>query len=211
MQYELDGKLYNVEIVRKNNKNSYIRLKDDCTIYVTTNYLANNIYIKKLLDSNITFLRRAIKATEKRIEKNKKFNLFGKGYNIIIDPTVNNIYVEGNNLIVKNKQDFNKWIAEETKRIYKEHLDYWYNQFEEKIPYPKLKIRSMKTRWGVCNKKDDSVTLNSKLIEYTFDKLDYVIIHELSHFIHFNHSASFWALVSKYCPKYKQMRKDLKE
>ena len=48
----------------------------------------------------------------------------------------------------------------------------------------------MKTRWGVCNIKDNSVTLNSKLIEYDIQALDYVIIHELSHFIHFNHSPS---------------------
>ena len=41
-----------------------------------------------------------------------------------------------------------------------------FDLFEEKIPYPKLKIRNMKTRWGVCNIKDNSVTLNSKLIEY---------------------------------------------
>lgn len=69
----------------------------------------------------------------------------------------------------------------------------------------------MKTRWGVCNRKDNSVTLNSELIRYEADKLDYVIIHELSHFVHFNHSKNFWNLVSKYCPNYKQARKDLKE
>lgn len=211
MQYELDGKLYNVEIVRKHNKNSYIKLKDDLTIYVTTNYLATNTYIKDLLDSNQSFLRRAIDSTTKRIEKHKQFYLFGKGYNIKIDPTITKIYLQDNNIIVKNEKEFNKWIAKEIKRIYQEHLDYWYDRFEEKIPYPILKIRNMKTRWGVCNKKDNSVTLNSRLIEYELDKLDYVIIHELSHFVHFNHSASFWKEVSKYCPKYKQMRKDLKE
>ncbi len=69
----------------------------------------------------------------------------------------------------------------------------------------------MKTRWGVCNKKDIVITLNSELIRYDISKLDYVIIHELSHFIHFNHSKSFWNLVSKYCPNYKQIKKELKE
>ena len=69
----------------------------------------------------------------------------------------------------------------------------------------------MKTRWGVCNIRDNSVTLNTKLIEYDIEKLDYVIIHELSHFIHFNHSKAFWNQVSIYTPNYKQIRKDLKE
>ena len=69
----------------------------------------------------------------------------------------------------------------------------------------------MKSRWGVYNKVNHSVTLNSKLIEYPVEILDYVIIHELSHVQHFNHSKDFWALVSKYCPEYKIRRKELKE
>ena len=68
----------------------------------------------------------------------------------------------------------------------------------------------MSTRWGVCNKKTKTITLNSELVKYNIDKLDYVIIHELSHFIYFNHSKSFWNQVGKYCPNYKQIRKDLK-
>ena len=95
--------------------------------------------------------------------------------------------------------------------MFKERLDYSYHVFLESIPYPKLKIRTMKTRWGVCNKRDNSVTLNSKLIEYNIEALDYVIIHELSHFVHFNHSKEFWMLVSKYNPNYKQIKKYLKE
>ena len=69
----------------------------------------------------------------------------------------------------------------------------------------------MKTRWGVCNKRDNSVTLNSKLMEFDLEKLDYVIIHELAHFIHFNHSKDFWNLVSKYEPNYKKIRKEMKD
>jgi len=63
----------------------------------------------------------------------------------------------------------------------------------------------------VCNKKNKTVTLNSELIKYSIDKLDYVIIHELSHFIHFNHSKDFWNLVSKYCPRHKEIRKELRD
>ena len=54
------------------------------------------------------------------------------------------------------------------------------------------------------------MTLNSKLIEFDVSKIDYVIIHELCHIIHFNHSKEFWELVFKYCPNYKQIRKEMK-
>ena len=95
--------------------------------------------------------------------------------------------------------------------IFSERLKYNYDLFEENIPFPSLRIRKMKTRWGVCNVKTKTVTLNSLLLKYEIDKLDYVIIHELSHLIYANHSKDFWNLVSKYCPKYKEMRKALKE
>ena len=86
-----------------------------------------------------------------------------------------------------------------------------FNKFVEVSNCPILKIRTMKTRWGVYNKLKHSITLNSRLIEYDYEKIDYVIIHELSHVIHFNHSNEFWNLVSKYCPEYKRIRKELKE
>ena len=106
---------------------------------------------------------------------------------------------------------FNKWLKKEIKKLFESRLDYNYEIFKEEIPYPKLKIRTMTTRWGVCNIRDDSVTLNSKLIEYDISKLDYVIIHELSHFIHFNHSKDFWKLVAQYIPNYKQIRKEMRD
>ena len=94
--------------------------------------------------------------------------------------------------------------------IFKEHLEYWYNVFEEYIPSPNLKIRKMKSRWGVCNTKNKNVTLNYELYRWDIKCLDYVIVHELSHFIHPNHSSSFWKLVSKYCPNYKEIRKEMR-
>ena len=57
----------------------------------------------------------------------------------------------------------------------------------------------------------DGSTLNYNLSKYDISCLDYVIVHELSHFIHPNHSSSFWDLVGKYYPKYKECRKMLKE
>ena len=129
----------------------------------------------------------------------------------IITISTKNIEIIENHIYVKNKDYLDKWYKKETKRIFKEELDKIYNLFEENIPYPNLRIRKMTTRWGVCNKNSKTITLNSELIKYSIDKLDYVIVHELSHFIHFNHSTSFWCLVSKYCPDYKKIRKELRD
>ena len=210
MKFELDGKEYDVIIQKKNNKNTYIRVKDDLKIYVTTSYFVSKQYIFRLLDENKDYLRKVISKKEEKKE-NTLYNHLGNSYQVITCNLFDKIEFDNDKIYIPNYKELEKFIKNKINILFKERLDYNYNLFTENIPYPKLKIRSMKTRWGVCNIKDNSVTLNSKLIEYDIEALDYVIIHELSHFIHFNHSKEFWLLVSKYKPNYKQIRKYLRD
>ncbi len=209
MKYIIDGKEYELKIIKKNNKNTYLRVKEDLTIQVTTSYLTTKKYIKKLLDNNTNSIRRMINLRIEEKERNKKFYYLGNIYDIIIKE-VDKLEIKENTIITKDEKQLLKWYNQQIKDIFTQRLKYNYNLFEENIPYPTLKIRTMKSRWGVCNRKNISVTLNSKLIEYDITKLDYVIIHELSHFVHFDHSKNFWNLVNKYCPEYKKIKKELK-
>lgn len=211
MKYELDNQIFDVQIVKKSNKNTYIRIKDPKTIYVTTNFFTSKSYIKKLLDDNQTFLSKALKKITAKTESENDFLLLGKRYELVFSPSFKKVEIDINNNIIyiKDEQTLNKWLQKQIKELFLKRLNYNYELFIEKIPYPKLKIRKMKTRWGVCNRSNNTVTLNSNLIKYDITKLDYVIIHELSHFVHFNHSKSFWLTVSKYCPNYKIIRKEL--
>ena len=83
--------------------------------------------------------------------------------------------------------------------------------FEEDIPFPKLIIGKMRRKWGYCNKREKLIKLNFELIKYSINEIDYVIIHELCHFLEFNHSKNFWNYVKKYKPDYKNITKILKE
>ncbi len=78
------------------------------------------------------------------------------------------------------------------------------------VSYNKLTLRQQKTRWGSCSSKNN-LSLNWRLVHYAPPILDYVIIHELAHLIHHNHSKQFWKLVAKYDPYYQKHRKYLKE
>ena len=144
------------------------------------------------------------------MEKDELFYYLGKKYDIILVP-FENTEVYDDKIYVKDMKALDKWLKKEMKRIFSERLEYNYDLFDEDIPFPKLKIRSMKTRWGVCNKRDNSITLNSKLIRYSIHEIDYVIIHELSHFVHFDHSKEFWETVRMYMPDYKKSVLILKE
>lgn len=204
--YIFNNKEYQIEVIRKNNKNTYLRVKDN-KIVVTTNYLTSNRTISKLITSNKEFINRALTKSISKSE-DTSFKLFGREYDIIYG--FKDTEVDNNKIYTKDEKSLNKYLSLYITNIYSERLDYWYNIFEEDIPVPNLKIRKMTSRWGVCNIKNHNVTLNSELSKYDIKALDYVIVHELSHFIHHNHSKDFWLLVGKHYPKYKEVRKYLR-
>lgn len=208
MVFKYNDKDYEIVIVRKNNKNTYIRVKED-KIYVNTNYFTTKGAIKKLIDDNYNSIIKMIDKVNKRKINEELFYLFGKHYDIIYNK-VDSVKIVDDKIYVKDERTFNKWFNGYIRTTYSNHLEYWYNIFEEEIPIPNLKIRKMKTRWGVCNTKNHNVTLNLELCRYNIECLDYVIVHELSHFIEANHSKKFWAVVEKYYPNYKTVRKSLR-
>ena len=211
MKYELDGIEYDVIIEKKNNKNLYIRVKEAGKIHVTCNYFATKNMILRVLNDNINALQKMVKHIEKQNEKNNKFFYLGNSYDIIIKEDIRNVEIIEDKIYTRDLKMLDKWYKEEIIRIFDDRFVYVFNHFNENIKSPILKIRTMKTRWGVYNRRNHTITLNSKLIEYDVAKIDYVIIHELSHIIHFNHSKSFWNLVSKYCKDYKNIRKEMKD
>ena len=73
-----------------------------------------------------------------------------------------------------------------------------------------IKIKTYKSRWGSCSAKGD-ISYNWKIIFAPGKIIDYLVIHELSHLIFFNHSKEFWLNVEKYHPDFKENRKWLKD
>lgn len=211
MKIDIDCKSYEVIIERKlSNKNTYIRVKPDFSILVTTGKFTTDREIRNLINTNYDKLMKMIKAQEVKVQNSEGFNYLGKKYDIV--------YVDycdisfGNEKVFINKKlDVDKWYKEQAQKIFLEHLNLIYERFSKKIPYPRLRIRKMTSRWGVCNTKTKVVTLNLELIKRDTKYLDYVIVHELSHLIHANHSAYFWALVEENMPEYRVYRKEMKE
>ena len=113
-------------------------------------------------------------------------------------------------IIVRDQHMLDKFYKLACEKIFNERLDKCAIMFEN-IPEYHLKIRKMTTRWGVCNRGNNNITLNSELIKKDVTLIDYVCVHELSHFIEANHSSLFWAEVKKRYPYYKEARKRLRE
>lgn len=209
MKVCINGEEYNVIIDRKNNKNTYLRVKEDLSLYVTTNYFVNDKAIEKFILDNEKQIIKMINLVKAKQEKEEYFYLLGKKYNIVYCSIFKEPNIDENRIFVKNKSTLDKFTRKYAESIFNERLKICYNLFEEDIVYPKLVIKKMKRKWGYNKKSEDLIALNLDLIKYDINEIDYVIIHELCHFVHFNHSKEFWNLVSKYKKDYKSCRKVL--
>ena len=209
MELNYKNKNYEINIIKKNNKHTYIRVTNG-KIIITTNYFASKRYINNLIKESYSDITKMIDKYEEQNKQNEKILIFGKEYNLIYDKQIKEIKIIDNNIYVKDEKQINKYLDKLMKETFIKHLYDNYEKYKENIPKPTLRLRDMKTRWGVCNTKTKVITLNKKLIRYDIECLDYVCIHELSHLIEANHSRKFWNIVEKYMPNYKEIRKKLK-
>ena len=210
MNISLGGHNIYVKVIYKNNRNIYFRFDENGCLIVTCPKHTLNDEIARLINKNENAL---IKMYEKNIEMQKydqEFWYLGNKYNVIYDDNLDRVAINGELLYTKNEEMLDEFISSEINRVFNEEVDICKKCFNN-LPEFKLKTRKMKTRWGVCNRKDNIITLNTELIKKKIDLLDYVIIHEMAHFYEGNHSKKFWNIVEKACPNYKIRRGELKK
>lgn len=83
------------------------------------------------------------------------------------------------------------------------------NQATLQANFHAVEIKNIKSKWGSCSNKG-LLTFSTRLLLMPLWVIDYVIVHELCHLIHFNHSKQFWNLVALHFPKYKMAKDYLK-
>lgn len=211
MKLDVNGTYYDIVIEKKTgNRNTYIRVKKDLTIQVTTNVFTSNKAILKLIEDNYEKIVKMIEVQETKNSNNEGFFYLGKKYDIVYAEWCSISFGE-DKVFLSKTLDIDKWYKEQARVLFQEHFDKMYNKFSKRIPYPELKIRKMKSRWGVCNIRTKVITLNLELIKRDTKYLDYVIVHELSHLIHGDHSPAFWKLVGENMPEYKKFREEMKD
>ena len=100
------------------------------------------------------------------------------------------------------------WYKDMAFSIFTERLAYWVDVMN--VTVSDLKVKQFKARWGSCSLKK-IISLNWILVKAPLDVIDYVIVHECCHLVHFDHSKQFWNLVNDYMPDYKEKKRWLKE
>jgi predicted metal-dependent hydrolase len=114
------------------------------------------------------------------------------------------VYAPQNQTIIK------KTLEEYLRKKFKVHLTKRLKEISAIMDthYGTVTIRAQKSRWGSCSYRNN-LNFNWKLIFFSLEIIDYVIMHELTHTVHHNHSEKFYEMLADYCPNYKTLRKNL--
>ena len=105
---------------------------------------------------------------------------------------------------------FDNWWRKESLKVVNEHVDKLYPIIEKyNIGKPKTMLRKMKTLWGSCSPHRGVVTFNQYLTKATPACIEYVVLHELVHFLYPNHGKQFYDFLSNYMPDWKARKKVL--
>lgn len=219
-------------LTRKSVKNVNLRIKPDGRVLVSANKSVPIEFIDNFIQRKQQFIFSALSRYEekqkltqnvpKRYISGENFDLLGKSLTLKVEECKEEtVHTDGVYIFlkVKDKDDFRhkesmmlKWFRQYQNMIFEELLQEKYALFQKYgVPYPKLRIRNMKSRWGSCNPAKGIITLNSQLIAAPRKCIEYVVVHELAHFIHPNHSRQFWDFVAMMMPDWKERRQELQK
>ena len=99
-----------------------------------------------------------------------------------------------------------RWLQERAQAVLAPALDACARELG--FCYARMVVRCQRTRWGSCSARG-TISLNGCLLFLPPDVVRYLMIHELAHTRHMNHSARFWQCVERYCPEYRRLDRAL--
>lgn len=228
---EISKKTYHIEIHFSNKKSSSASIKDDTLIFRLSSLLSKD-QIKNHFEALLEKIKKKITTqtkhnkntnptkTIKDILSKSKFEFNNNIYQIELtnkiktakfNKTNNTFYI--NYTYTEEVELIKKYIAKVLSKLHLEYIQKYTEQINSKsykYTIKDISLKYVKSKWGHCT-SDNKIMLNLKLLNANKEILDYVIYHEIAHIKYKNHSKEFWKEVQKFCPNYKEIRKQLKE
>ena len=215
-----------IEIVfSKKRKTISIQIKPD-RIKVSSSYWISKNSVREFILKNENWIRKKLADQKLRVKpitnlvNNEKLTLCGKNYKLkVISEPIIEPEIRSETIIISNNFKTRKTFGSIESQILMLLKDFSFRILQKKtfefsqimnVRYNSVKIKNYKSRWGSCSSKRD-ISFNWKIIFAPENIIEYLVVHELSHLIHFNHSKLFWNKVEEFQYNYKENRKWLKE
>lgn len=202
-----------IHITKPRLKNSYISVNENSKVVLKTSRVSQS-YIENLLLEKESWIRKQLLKREQnpplQINIEDEVLLFGEVYSVDADEAselrtlLNRLRKPNQKNILRCYDDFYKIFSQNHLTSRTQH----YSQIMG-LNYKEIKLKKMRSRWGSCS-SDKVITFNTQLVKLKKEQIDYVVVHELAHLVHMNHSKYFHDLVESYFPDSKRVKKDIK-
>jgi predicted metal-dependent hydrolase len=227
MKVKINNREIEVVVTRKNRKTISIKISESCEIIICAPLNIDDEKVKEIIKDKEEWVAQSLKQIETKRKENVSFKegilylgirytldihkVKHKTLKIIFDNNTFNIYISESllekEMDVHLKELLTKWYRVQARRIFQERVNYYSSKL--KLSPKRMAIKDQKSRWGSCSSKGN-INLNYRLIMAPIEIIDYVIVHELCHLVHLNHSKEFWALVKEISPNYLKYKEWLK-
>jgi predicted metal-dependent hydrolase len=230
-QVEFGGKVIPFVLVRKPVKHVNLHIKPDMTVMVSANEKVPLDFILGFVKQKAAWILKNIQffedvqpevQSEKEYVSGESFKYLGKQYRLRVEESETEgvkyyrgfiyLYVKDELDFKRKEKLFGEWLRNRAETVFNESLDKMYALVQKyNVRKPKLIIRTMKARWGSCLSDAHAILLNFELIKAPKYCIDYVVLHELIHFLYKNHDYQFYSFLSALMPDWKQRKAILDE
>jgi predicted metal-dependent hydrolase len=213
-------------LIRKKVKNINLKVRQDQTVVVSANNAVPYHTIEKFVIQKAPWILKNLElfAAMNKVDRVRDYAsgetlyYLGDPYRLQVLPAEKKprvLFEHGQiYLIVKDISDqaskeklTKSWYREQAEIIFRQSLARIHPLIVGYgIAEPSLTIRNMKTRWGSCSWKKGKITLSTELLKTAERCIDYVVLHELAHFLHHKHDVSFYNFLSEIMPDWKERR-----
>ena len=221
-----EGREICYQLERKNVKNLNLRVRKDGSVFVSANDRVPCEEIDLFIQSKASYILKVIdhfremaqyKPQPKQYVSGETFYIQGRGLRLQVSQakkdaiSSDGVYifleVKDINDVEKKRRIVTRFLDQECKTVFSEVIEDLYPLVKKYgIEKPTLRIRDMETRWGSCLTKKRVITLNKRLLESPRNCIEYVVMHELCHLIHPNHSKQFYSFLTMLMPDWKERK-----
>ncbi len=219
----------NVETIKKDIKNIHLGVyPPNGRVSVAAPLNTTDESIRLLIISKIHWIRKQqlkfnkqVRQTKREYVSGESHYLFGKRYLLNVHSIENkprieikrnkviDLYVNYNADSEQKEKLVERFYRTEIKKQIPELVEKWQNIIGVNIN--EIKIKKMKTKWGTCNAKDKRIWLNLELAKKPLHCMEYVLAHEMTHFLEKNHNNQFKSLINSYFPQWEQYKNELND